>query len=278
MKKILAIFDGTKYSEGASKYALELAKASNSLLVGVFLNDLSYLSYTYAYGWEQPYIDYGALIEQSREEDKEKIDLNIALFKRACEEKGISYKIHLDKGVPFQEVIAESVFADLLLIDSHTSFLTFGENTPSLFLKDVLTDSQCPVLVVPHHYTPFDKTVLCYDGNPSSIYAIKQFGYLFPELSTMETTVVSINESHSRVLKDGSNLRDLVKQHYLKTNYEILSGNIEDSLFEFLKEKGNNAIVVMGAYGRNALSRLFQQSLSNRIIKELHVPVFITHQ
>ena len=33
--KILAAFDGTKYSEGASKYAIEIAKATNSLLVAV---------------------------------------------------------------------------------------------------------------------------------------------------------------------------------------------------------------------------------------------------
>lgn len=277
MKKILAVFDGTRYSEGASKYAIEMAKATNSMLVGAFILDLRYLNLTYAYAWDQPFIDYTG-IENEQKEELEKIDLNIRLFKRACEEKGVHHKIHLDKGVPLQEVLKESVFADVLIVDAHTGFFSLGENNPSPFLKDLLADSHCPVLIVPHHYSYFDKVVLCYDGTPSSVYAIKMFAYLFPELHEMETIVVSVNETSINHLKDGSNIKDLVKQHYNTASYEILKGNAGDELVSFLKQHGENAIVVMGAYGRNALSRLFQQSLSNRIIKELNTPVFITHQ
>ena len=61
MKKILAAFDGTKYSEGASRYAMEIAKATNSLLIGVFIQDMRYLNYTYAYAWDQPFIDFSSI-------------------------------------------------------------------------------------------------------------------------------------------------------------------------------------------------------------------------
>src|SRR5688500_18864155 len=101
MKKILAAFDGTKYSEGASKYAIELAKATDSMLVGIFVQDMRYLNFTYAYAWDQPFIDFNS-IETSQKEEKEKIDLNIKLFKGACEARGVHHKTHLDKGVPIQ--------------------------------------------------------------------------------------------------------------------------------------------------------------------------------
>ncbi len=276
-KKILAAFDGTKYSEGASKYAIEIAKATNSLLVGVFIQDMRYLNFTYAYAWDQPFIDFSS-IEASQKDEKEKIDLNIKLFQRACDEKGVNHKVHFDKGVPLQELLNESAFSDLIIIDSHTSFFTLGDKNPSPFLKDFLADSHCPVLIVPHNYTFFDKAVLCYDGSPSSLYAIKMFSYLFPELDDLKTTIISVNEKSSNHVKNGFNFKDLVHTHFKNANFDVLNGNAQEELVKYLKIKGENAIVVMGAYGKNTLSRLFHQSLSTKVIQEVNIPVFITHQ
>ena len=157
-------------------------------------------------------------------------------------------------------------------------FFTIGNNSPSPFLKDFLADSHCPVLIVPHTYTFFDKVVLCYDGTPSSIYAIKAFSYLFPESDDLQTTVVSVNEKPTGHLKDSRNLKDLVQMHFKNASFEILTGEANEELTKYLKTNAEHSIVVMGAYGRNAISRLFHQSLSNKIIKDLNTPVFITHQ
>ena len=276
-KKIIAAFDGTKYSEGAVKYAVEIAKATNSLLVGVFIQDMRYLNLTYAYAWDQPFVDF-ATIEKTQAEEKEKVSLNISLFKRACEDSGVNHKVHLDKGVPVQELLNESTFADLLILDSHTTFFSFEEKGPSPFLRDLLTDSNCPVLILPHNYSPIEKTVLCYDGSPSSVYAIRMYSYLFTELTGLKTTVVTVNEKSTNHVKEGWNFKDLVHTHFSNSDYVVLSGDAEKELIDYLKLNGQNSLVVMGAYGRNALSRLFHQSLSNKVIQELHVPVFITHQ
>lgn len=275
--KILAVFDGTKYSEGASKYAIEIAKATNSMLVGIFIQDMRYLNFTYAYAWDQPFIDFTS-IETTQKEEREKIDLNIKLFHGACNAKGIKHKVHLDKGVPLQEVLRESAFADLIVVDSHTSFFSLGDSAPNPFLKDLLADSYCPVMIVPHHYTYFDNATICYDGSPSSVYATKMYSYLFPELNDMKTTVVSVNEKSGNHLKDGSNFKDLLHTRFINLEYEILHGNPEEELLKYLKEKAGNSIVVMGAYGRNAISRWLHQSISNRVITEVNAPVFIAHQ
>jgi len=172
----------------------------------------------------------------------------------------------------------ESAFSDMIIIDSHTSFFTIGNNSPSPFLKDFLADSHCPVLIVPHTYTFFDKAVLCYDGTPSSVYAIKSFSYLFPDMADLKTTVISINEKPTNHLKDAHNFKDLIHMHYKGAEFEVLAGDANEELIKYLQANGGHSIVVMGAYGRNAISRLFHQSLSNKVIKELNTPVFITHQ
>lgn len=277
MKKILVAFDGTKYSEGASQYAIEIAKASNAILIGVFIQDMRYVNFTYAYAWDQPFIDF-TTVEQSQQDDIKKIDLNISLFKGACEAKGVRYKTHLDKGVPLEEVLKESVFADMIIIDSHTGFFSLGNEAPNTFIKDLLVDSHCPVLIVPHTYTFFDSVAVCYDGSPSSVHATKMFSYLFPELNTLPTTVISVNEKSSNHLIEGWNYKDLVHVHYTNAKFEVLNGKADDALMNYLKTNANSSIVVMGAYGRSAISRLLHQSVSNRVIRELNIPVFIAHQ
>lgn len=45
MKKIIAAFDGLKYSENTRDYSIYLAKQTNTHLVGVFMDDPTYISY-----------------------------------------------------------------------------------------------------------------------------------------------------------------------------------------------------------------------------------------
>jgi hypothetical protein len=57
----------------------------------------------------------------------------------------------------------------------------------------------------------------------------------------------------------------------------LRSANIEQKLIEFLDEHAENVMVVMGAYGRNVISRLFKPSLSNVIINQTQTSLFIAH-
>jgi nucleotide-binding universal stress UspA family protein len=119
---------------------------------------------------------------------------------------------------------------------------------------------------------------LCYDGSPSSVYAAKMFSYIFPNLEDMKTTIVTVNNKPSNHIKEAYNFKDLLRTHFGEVEYQILHGQAETELVTFLQAHGENSIVVMGAYGRTSLSRLFHQSISNKIIQEVNVPVFITHQ
>ncbi|MCS6934822.1 MAG: universal stress protein [Chitinophagales bacterium] len=276
MRKILAVYDGLKYSGSTTQYAAELAKVGNGFIVGAFLHDLRYLNLAQYYTFDQPFIDLSGL-EKIRKEDDEKINLNVALFRRYCEERGIHHKVHLDRGVPLQEVLRESAFADFIIIDSHTGFSSVGENQPSAFLKDLLADSYCPVLLVPHKYSYFDKIVFCYDGSPSSVHAFKMFSYIFPGFREMDAIVVSVNENGSNHLADGKNFKELAMLHFKNISYEILQGDTTVTLINYLKQNALTGIVVMGAYSRSTLSRLFYQSMADRVLKEMNVPLFITH-
>ena len=48
MKKMIAAFDGLKFSDSTKKYAVHLAQNNNMHLVGIFLNDITYHSYKFS--------------------------------------------------------------------------------------------------------------------------------------------------------------------------------------------------------------------------------------
>ena len=80
--------------------------------------------------------------------------------------------------ISLPELLHESIYADLLIIDSKETLTHYEEEVPTRFIRDLLTDVQCPVLLVPQKYKPVKKIVLLFDGEPSSVHAIKMFSYI----------------------------------------------------------------------------------------------------
>jgi nucleotide-binding universal stress UspA family protein len=277
MKKILAVFDGLRYSAHTIGYAADVAKATDSLLVGVFLHDLTYSHLVYTYSWDIP-THYALDYERIDMEDEEKMKDIITLFEKICTDKKVQCKIHRHTGVPLMELLKESAFADLLIIDTKTSFFNVGDQTPSAFVKDLLTEAKCPVLIIPDSPEQVKHAVVAYDGSDSSVYAMKMFSYIFPEWKELDTTVLTVNSSSSNHIPKNRDMKDLAAGHFKNVSFKVLNGNPEKELEKYLNKNGKDTVVVMGSYGRSAWSRMFHSSMSNKILKDVKVPLFITHQ
>ena len=104
MKKIIAAFDGLKLSESTNQYAIEIASQSNTYLVGVFLEDVSYHSYKM-----EDLADKKGLsdlkIKQLKEKDRNTRKKSVEIFKAFCKKSGIQYSLHRDKSYALQELL-----------------------------------------------------------------------------------------------------------------------------------------------------------------------------
>ncbi|WP_343670856.1 hypothetical protein [Chitinophaga sp.] len=202
-------------------------------------------------------------------------DTNIQRFKTACENKGIECAVHRDRGNPLAEMILESRYADLLLLNVNTSFTANIEGTPSDFVKDVMNRAECPVVIMPSSFDGITELVFTYDGKPSSVHAIKQFTYLFPQFNEMKTVVISINPeevSHEERYK----FREWMHAHYNYLDFLSTEGNVKMGLVELLYDR-EKSFVVMGAYGRSMISGFFRPSHADPVIKVINQAVFIAH-
>jgi len=277
MKKIIAAFDGLKFSESTLNYAIHLAKLTGSHIVGVFLDDITYTSYKIYDVITQE----GELNQKLSEyDDKDRATRNeaVSAFEHACRIAGLNHSIHRDKNIAIQELLHESIYADLLVIDKKETLTHYEENLPTRFIRDLLTDVQCPVLIAPEKYNPVEKLVFLYDGEPSSIFAIKMYSYLFPIPEYTTAEVVSVRSMDDTLhLPDNQLMKEFMKRHFRNVQYKVLKGFPADEVIHYLKEQSQNTMVVSGAYKRGRASRWFRPSMADILMKEFKVPLFIAH-
>ena len=256
-------------------FACRVAALSQSTLTGLFLETLYYHPPGQSVG-EETYIQ-SAPLKDGHWPVTPDTDQAVKYFVEECSLHHIATEIYIDKGEPMQEVIYESRFADLLIVDPTINFYDSVEQSPSHFTKVILSKAECPVLLAPEKITDIEEIVFCYDGTPSSIYALKQFSYLLPQYSDKKAILLEVNQTgNEKYQEDYPRIMNWLRAHYSHVDYQSLKGNTKSELFTWFSMKAN-IIAVMGSYGRSVLSRIFKHSLADTLIRSIDLPIFITH-
>ena len=276
MEKILVILNANKPDTQLIDFGIKIASVSKSKLTGLFIENL-YFEYIPANDIE-PVSFFETMPEKIKPAVATDTDQAIRIFKEECLSKTVGSEIYVIKGEPIQEVIYESRFADLLIMDADMSFYETEDQMPSHFVKEVLANAECPVVIAPGKITEFDEIVFCYDGSASSVFAIKQFTYLFPELKKKNVILLEVNRNEFQ-LKDETHLRMMawIRAHYPSAYYKTLKGDVKEVLADYLTNK-KNSIAVMGAYGRSMFSNFIKKSNADVLMNKIDLPIFICHK
>ena len=273
MENILLIINPDKPGLASIDFACNVATSAQARLTGVFIENF-YFEYI-PIGDAMAPAYFGQLQENSQV--KADTDQAVRIFQEECQRKGIIPEVYVDKGEPIQEVIYESRFADLVIIDPYMNFYEREEDAPSHFAREILAHAECPVLIAPEKFESIEEIIFCYDGSASSLFAIKLFTYLFPAFSKKNVMLLEISKSDSEQVDEShKRIMQWLGSHYNDVHYHALKGDVKDELFTwfFMKEK---KLIVMGAYGRPLLSRFFNKSAADVLIRMVDLPIFITH-
>jgi hypothetical protein len=278
MEKILLAIDAINPHKNALEFACYLGRLTKSKVTGVFLeNIVSEERPVLKYMQGMTFVDWEVDVQSDEYKAKmQLIEKNISFFKEGCIKREVSYSIHRDRGMPARELVEESRFADVLVADAETSFNKRFEGTPTEFVRDILKKAECPVIIAPESFEAIDEIIFTYNGSSSSIFAIKQFTYLFPQLHYKKVSIIQVNEAGEWHDPDKYKLKEWLKEHYTDLHFEALQGEPGIKLFDYLFKR-KNIFLVMGAFGRNALSQFFKPSHADLLIKTVTQPIFICH-
>jgi hypothetical protein len=272
MKKILVIFNGLHVSNYMVPAALKVAQSTNSFLHAIFLSqDPHQLEYSYFFPNDLTLTENYLTGKSIADEDKEMIANNIRYFEDECRLMHVPFLVDARYNYSLNELIAYSDFFDLILVDAKVHFYEY-------LLSDLLADAHCPVLLTTSEMESISRIVFAYDGSPSSMYAIKMFTYLFPEWKDMPANLVHIASKENSTLPNETPVASWLTSHYANLKTQVIQGNVQAALLQYLKPASKETLLVMGAFGRNAVSRMFHKSLSQAVINQTDAAVFITHK
>lgn len=270
MKKILLALNALNPDKPAIEFASYLARLTQSKISAIFIENI---------------IESKAVPEEfsSSESTSNVFAENttlavkyIELFKQGWVNREGACDVYLDRAVPATDLIKLSRFADALVIDDKTSFGKIFNGESFTFARDLLRKSECPVIIVPDGFNSMDEIVFAYNGSSSSVFSIKQFIYLFPQLYSKKVTVVLVDKTGEWKDYEKDHLTELLKGYYIDICFETIKGCPDLELFNRLFKR-KNIFLVMGAYGRSSLSSFFKKSSAELIVKTVIQPIFIAH-
>ncbi len=117
---------------------------------------------------------------------------------------------------------------------------------------------------------------MAFDGSVSSVFAIRQFASLFPELCNRKAILVYVgDQEHS--IPDQILIEELAARHFKDLTITKLTSRSKDDLNKWFP-LNRDSLVISGSFGRSGLSELFKKSFIMDLIKQYKTPVFIAHK
>jgi len=270
MKKVVLAIDGKNLSVGSFDFIIRMNEGQSILLTGVFLPAVEETELLYSLGGMTGPV-YLPAISRLDDETEEVVKR----FEELCQKNNIEYRVHnntIDNVV--EALKQESRYTDLMVIGSESFYSHLGKERQHEYLLHVLHKSECPVLLVPEKYAFPQSLVIAFDGSASSVFAMKQFSYLFPDLCSLDT--IAVFSSNTKDFPNWDYVEELIARHY--SNLSVTKLNLDASkYFESWVADIKNTMVVAGAYSRSFISEVLKKSFVDNIINGHSIPVFIAH-
>lgn len=270
MKKISVLFTQPVFPHHVVKLAAIWARRQRCRLNALFLwttETKGADGYTFPNDLNTTDVDYAAATDV--DEAQKLLETNIRVFRNACSKEGIDCTVNTVSENYLDTLLDETAFSDLLICNDDLI-------TPFYSVHNLIASAHCPVVLVPQEAAIPAEIIFAYDGTASSILAIKTFAYLFPFLKEHRVYLVSVVASNIQEMEYQSQAADWMGLHFPRAESVLLKGEVKEELVAFINVHASS-LVVMGAFGRNALSRFLTESLALTMLKQTHATLFVTH-
>jgi len=266
--RIMLVTDGSEFSGGAEREAIELAKQANGKL---FITSVIAVD-----------PDYELLAPQLLEKQTSQAQAVLDKVKQSAELVGVSCTTVLRQGAEvYEEIVntAEEKRIDLIIMGrrgkSGLMRLMMGSTTAR-----VIGHTDCNVLVTPRAANITGQNIMvAVDGSCHGDTAASITANLAKYLNATVTVVSAIEGDYSdRHRKEIQTIVDrvvaLMKQEGISAKGEVLMGAPTTTIVDAAKDK-NIDLIVMGSHGRSGLEKMLMGSVSDRVIGHAPCAVFV---
>jgi nucleotide-binding universal stress UspA family protein len=276
LQSVLIALDISPYSTPAMELGICWGKTLGALLVGLGVVDEPGIR-----RGERQSLGAGYYL---REEDDQQVAVArrsvqeiLEAFAARCDRAGVNCKLLEHVGMPYEEILRESQRYDLVLLN-HEGHYHFGPvDRPDETLWKVLQHAPRPVVIAPPHLEAGSSVVLAYNGSPQADLALQAFQASGLDLGE-EVRVLSVDADHEEAGRRADRAVEYLRLH--KISAVAHAAKPTRPLAEMILNevrRCNARLLVMGAYGHSTLHEFLLGSVTNQVVRDCPVPLFLRH-
>lgn len=278
IKRILVALDTDTDTPVATRYAAEIARRYDADVVGLAVVDTGHIEAAGRGGGVGSMYYAEKLKENLTEETRGRAQELIMQFEAAMQETGVPYSDVVEEGVPFQRIVEDMKYHDLLVVGREPHFFYGRPEEKTKTLAKVVKYAAAPTFVVGSSYQEVSRILITYDGSAASARTIQYFTHLKPFGTDVEIELLNVHEGEA----DESRLLLQLMGAYLATHgFAVRQSSLsDDETAERISRHAEQSaadVVVAGAHAVSALKRLAFGSTTARLLAACPTPLFLHH-
>lgn len=280
-QKIIALVDGSIYSESVCHHAAWIAKRANAPVELIHMlgrrEDTSSADLSGA-------IRLGArskLLEELVDLDAQRAKLlnqrGRAILEDAraiVDQDGVTEITTRLRHGDIVEAISEiEENARVILIGKRGEAADFAKGHLGSNLERIVRVAHRPVLVASRAFTPIESVLVAYDGGTSSMKVVDHITRS-PVFADLKVSVVSVGYETPEIIKKLSDAKATLDAAGIDADTCVVEGQPETELGKIVEDEGFG-MVLMGAYGHSRIRSFVIGSTTSEMVRSCKVPVVL---
>jgi nucleotide-binding universal stress UspA family protein len=282
IKRILVALDPDEDTPLATKYAIQLARRFKASLTGLAIVDMEDIYASVGTGGIGTIYYAEKLREFLTEENRTEAQKLLAVFRDTVEEAGIDHFVAVEEGVPYERIVEEMKYHDLLILGRDSHFFYTRPEKETSTLPKVIKRSIAPTLIATEQYRDVERVLVAFDESAASARALQSFVHLLPYGKNVEIELAHVVSEDSDEARDEAKfLLRLAKKYLAAHHFEsiretvLTGGKPGEKLLEQM-EKSEPDMVILGAHSMSAIKRVTFGSTTYDLIRKSPAPLFVS--
>lgn len=279
IKKILVALDPDTDTPVATQYATDIARRHGAEVTGLAVVDMGSIEAdSRGGGIGSMYLVekiQANLTSEARSVARELTDA----FQTAMSDTSVAYDVRVKEGVPFQRIIEDMKYHDLLVVGKDPHFFYSHPDKKTKTLARVVKDTIAPTLVVPNTHRSVNRVLVAYDGSPASARSLRRFVHLKPFGTDLTLEILHVDEKQVTAETELAlqMAKEYVDAHGFNARVSSVTGHDPTQEIVAYSQTFEADMVVAGAHSVSKFTRLAFGSTTDSLLKNCPVPLFLDH-
>ncbi|WP_424984219.1 universal stress protein [Maritalea sp. S77] len=280
---ILALVDGSAYSESVCHYAAWMAQRTTSKVKVYHImgrrtaSESDDLSGAIVLGARTQLLDKLSALDMERSKLAQEHGRAILEdAKTIIQGDGdIEVQTRLRQGDLVETIAAKEETGDVIVVGKRGEAHKMASGHLGSNLERVIRASHKPVLVANRAFTPVKKVLVAFDGGASSLKAIDLVA-TSSLYQGLEITLAYVGKPSDKVQSALDAATEKLKAAGLNTEQKLLSGDADKALADMTNNE-DYQLLVMGAFSHSRLRSLFIGSTTMEMIRACKIAIMLVH-